>query len=168
MDIEEQFALLSHYLLERNKELIPVEKDGLCILRSFKIQLERTGQTVTIEGLKSLLRSEILQNYDHYRGYSVQSVNVLKELDLFLKDPINHYVAETVDLFLMALARALCVEVTLFEINKEGEVAEMDVGVQEPSSLTLRIPRVLEPHRILRGVGPTPPLLSHNSLDVGT
>ena len=130
MDIEEQFALLSHYLLERNKELIPVEKDGLCILRSFKIQLERTTQTVSIEGLKSLLRSEILQSYDHKRGYSVQSVNVLKELDLFLKDPVKHYVTETVDLFLMALARALCVEATLFQINKEGEVAAMDVGVQ--------------------------------------
>ena len=38
-------------------------------------------------------------------------------------------------------------------------------------NLTLRIPKVLEPHWIPRGVGPTPPpppLLSHNSLDVGT
>ena len=120
MDIEEQFALLSHYLLERNKELIPVEKYGLCILRSFKIQLERAGQTVSIEGLKSLLRSEILQNYDHYRGCSVQSVNVLTELYLFVKDPVKHYVAEAVDLFLMALARALCVEATLFQINNRG------------------------------------------------
>ena len=70
----------------------------------------------------------------------------LKELDLFLKDPVKHYVAKTVDLFLMALARALCVEATLFQINKEGEVAEMDAGVQEHSSLKFFFGRTLARH----------------------
>ena len=73
-------------------------------------------------------------------------MNVLKELDLFLKDPVKYYVAETVDLFLMALARALSVEATLFQINKEGEVAEMDVGVQEPSSLKFFFARTQARH----------------------
>ena len=54
--------------------------------------------------------------------------------DLFLKDPVKHYVAETV------------VEATLFQINKEGEVAEIDVGVQEHSRLKLFFARTQARH----------------------
>ena len=44
------------------------------------------------------------------------------------------------------MARALCVEATLFQINKEGEVAEMDVGVQEHSSLKFFFARTQARH----------------------
>ena len=96
-------------------------------------------------------------------------MNVLKELDLFLKDPVKQYVAETVDLFLMALAMALCVEVTLFQINKEGEVAEMDVGVQEHSSLKFLFARTQARHRFFHNkkenTNQSAPKIQHESTE---
>ena len=49
-------------------------------------------------------------------------------------------------LFLMALARALCVEATLSQINEDGGVAEMDVDVQEHSSLKFFFARTQARH----------------------
>ena len=49
-----------------------------------------------------------------------------------------------------------------------GLSLKMQLLFETINRLTLRIPRVLEPHRITRGEGRADHLLSHNSLDLGT
>ena len=81
--------------------------DGLCVIRSFPEGLKICYQDgVTIKEVIAKLRSEVLHNYNFYFGFSTDEVNILTELDNFLKDPLKYYNSDTADLFLMALSNA--------------------------------------------------------------
>ena len=56
-----------------------------------------------------------MKNYDFYSKCSTKDVNVLSELDSFLKTPLKYYNKDTVDLFLIALGNAYNCRTIIYE-----------------------------------------------------
>ena len=56
-----------------------------------------------------------MKNYDFYSKFSTKDVNVLSELDSFLKTPLKYYNKDTVDLFLIALRNAYNCRTIIYE-----------------------------------------------------
>ena len=61
----------------------------------FKEILSIHDQTVTNKALFDILRSEILQNFTFYNASSDNKFNILKDLDLFISNPLKYYFHET-------------------------------------------------------------------------
>ena len=89
------------YIMEK------VRSGRLCVIRSFQEGLKICYQDdVTIEEVLAKLGSEVLHNYNFYSEFSSNEVNILTELDNFLKNPLKYHSSGTVDLFLIALSNA--------------------------------------------------------------
>ena len=73
--------------------------DGLCIITSFQEGfLYWYKENISINTLKEQLRGEFLFKYEFYSQFSAAEVNILEELDEFLKNPLKYYNSDTVDL----------------------------------------------------------------------
>ena len=59
-----------------------------------------------------------MKNYDFYSKFSTKDVNVLSELDSFLKTPLTYYNKDTVDLFLIALGNAYNCRTIIYECTR--------------------------------------------------
>ena len=107
--MEDSFTILERYINEKKPGYIikEVSADGLYLIRSFQEGLKICYQDdVTIEEVITKLRSEVLHNYNFCSDFSSNEVDILIELDNFLKNPLKYYNSDTVDLFLMALGNA--------------------------------------------------------------
>ena len=92
--------LLQAYLTALDKEIRPVERDGLCIFNSVRVVLAEKGVDWSVDELKEALQEEIKNNsYDSFSGGAVTD----KELEIFLGNPEKEYARPCVDLFLPAL-----------------------------------------------------------------
>ena len=81
-----------------------VPGDGLCILYSFRDELRDVCYKVLeIEELKRHLRQGVDENYQLYKGFMVDNVDIYKELYKFFQDPLAHYTTSIADVFLAAL-----------------------------------------------------------------
>ena len=60
------------------------------------------------------LRSEILDDLSFYAAFCSNNINVLCELDMFLKDPLKYYKCETVDLFIHTFGNSYNCRVIIF------------------------------------------------------
>ena len=95
-----------------------VAGDALCILRSFKEAVKTVSDiTVSIEDLQLSLRREILHRFEFYREFSIETCDLLKELDNFLSNPLKFYNSEVVDIFLLALGNAYEVNTVVLQSN---------------------------------------------------
>ena len=95
-----------------------VAGDALCILRSFKEAVKTVSDiTVSIEDLQLSLRREILHRFEFYREFSIETCDLLKELDNFLSNPLKFYNSEVVDIFLLALVNAYEVNTVVLQSN---------------------------------------------------
>ena len=95
-----------------------VAGDGLCILRSFKEALKAVSDiTVSIEDLQLSLKREILHRFEFYREVSTETCDLLKELDIFLPNPLKFCNSEVVDIFLLALGNAYEVNTVVLQSN---------------------------------------------------
>eukprot|EP00112_Aurelia_sp_Birch-Aquarium-sp1_P005421 Seg1616.2 transcript_id=Seg1616.2/GoldUCD/mRNA.D3Y31 product="hypothetical protein" protein_id=Seg1616.2/GoldUCD/D3Y31 len=103
------YEKLQDYIDEQmpNYYLKKITGDGLCILSSFNEGLRSLGENVTIEFLMDTLRSEILQNFTFYKGFCRENVDLLLELDSFLKHPLQYFNTDSCDTFLMAIGNAM-------------------------------------------------------------
>ena len=96
--------------------------DGFCVIRAFQEGLSLVYNIdKKISEVKENLRSEILQNYQHYAQFSTDGVNVLVELDKFLADPLKYYNTDTVDLFLIALGNLFACKTIVFRVTEKNE-----------------------------------------------
>ena len=99
-------------------EIKHVAGDGLCILRSFKEAVKAVSDiTVSIEDLQLYLRREILHRFEFYREFLTETCDLLKELDIFLSNPLKFYNSEVVDIFLLALVNAYEVNTVVLQSN---------------------------------------------------
>ena len=124
---------LDECLSKFQKKIVPVARNGLCILESFKVAFEAAGYHI-ISDLKELLRNEISTNYEFDLNFSDHSVNIVEEVENVLKDPEKLYANDTVDRFLQALARTLSITGKIFKINSDGITSDIDIGVHVASS----------------------------------
>ena len=93
-----------------------VAGDGLCILRSFKEAAKAVSDiTVSIEDLQLSLRHEILHRFDFYIEFWIETCDLLKELDIFLSNPLKFYNSEVVDIFLLTLGNAYEVDTVVLQ-----------------------------------------------------
>lgn len=97
-----------------------VQGDGLCILRSFQECLRSHGEYYPIEKLLESLRSEMLREHAFYKEFAASHINILEELDNFLKEPLQYYNSDTCDTFLMALGNALKCKTVIFQASAES------------------------------------------------
>ena len=104
------------------KKIVPVEKNGLCILNAMQRALKDNGVSRTIEQLINSLKEEIQKNASKYQTFSEDDVDVKAEIEKFISDPVKAYVEKTVDLVLPALSSALNVKATVFQINSSGKI----------------------------------------------
>ena len=74
------------------------------------------------------MKHELVDNLEFYQQFSSDSVDIIKELNSFLKNPAKHYANDTVDLFLDAVGRALSIKYRVFQINSKGNIIELDIG----------------------------------------
>ena len=79
-----------------NYFLKKITGDGLCIL-----------EHVTIGFLMDTLRSEILQNFTFYKEFCRENVDLLFELNSFLKKPLEYFNTDSCDTSLMAVGNAM-------------------------------------------------------------
>ena len=116
--MEDSFPILERYINEKKPGYIikKVSADGLCVIRSFQEGLEICYQDdVTIEEVIAKLRREVFHNYNFYSKFSSNEVNMLTEVDNFLKNPLKYYNSDTVDLFLIALDNAYQCRIVVYE-----------------------------------------------------
>ena len=59
----------------------------------------------------------------------------MSEFEDFFENPLKHYADDTIDLFLQAICTAYSVKATVFQINQDGRVAELEVGVEGSNTL---------------------------------
>ena len=92
------------YIEERlpGYQIKAVKGDEMCILHSFREELDSIDIRVTAEEIKSILKLELSKNkgYDNFITFRV---NISNELQLFLNSPMMYCNADTTDLFLFAL-----------------------------------------------------------------
>ena len=100
-----------------------VKGDGICILHSFREELDSIGIAVTLEETKSILKLELSTNKD-YGNFTTSGVNISNELQLFLNSPMTYYNADTTDLFLFALGNFFDVNIVIFKSNERECWAE--------------------------------------------
>ena len=132
--------MMPGYFLKR------IAGDGLCIISSFKEGLSSVGREVSTEFLLDTLRSEVLQKFDFYRGFCEENVNILLELDNFLKNPLQYYNTDTCDTFLIALGNALgCKTVILQSSPKECWTVDLNKD-DDGFSITLYFARSTSDH----------------------
>ena len=115
------FEKLEQYVQQQKPGAIikEVNSDGLCVVRSFQEGLRLCyNMEVKLSDVLDGLRSEILNNHSFYAAFSSNNINVLCELDMFLKDPLKYYKCETVDLFIHALGNAYDCRVIIFRANQ--------------------------------------------------
>ena len=115
------FEKLEQYVQQQKPGAIikEVNSDGLCVVRSFQESLQLCyNMEVKLSDVLDGLRSEILNNHSFYAAFSSNNINVLCELDMFLKDPLKYYKCETVDLFIHALGNAYDCRVIIFRANQ--------------------------------------------------
>ena len=96
--------VLETYLNKIGKTIVPVARDGWCILSSMLEVLKQKSNPTTLDELIVYLRREMSR--EEYKDFSV-GYDVLASLDRFLDDPQKQYVAQSVDLVLPALLKAL-------------------------------------------------------------
>ena len=95
-----------------------VAGDGLCILRSFKEAVKVVSEiTGSIEYLQLSLIREIFHRFEFYREFSTETCDLLKELDIFLSNPLKFYNSEVADIFLLALGDAYEVNTVVLQSN---------------------------------------------------
>ena len=119
--MEHSFTILARYINEKKPRYIikKVNADGLCVIRSFQKGLEICYQDdVTIEEVIAKLRSEVFHSYNFYSEFSSDEVNILTELDNFLKNPFKYYNSDTVDMFLMTLGNAYQCRIVVYECSE--------------------------------------------------
>ena len=119
-EIAKSKDLLMQYVTETlpGYEIKHVAGDGLCILRSFKEAVKAVSDiTVSIEDLQLYLRREILHRFEFYREFLTETCDLLKELDIFLSNPLKFYNSEVVDIFLLALGNAYDVNTVVLQSN---------------------------------------------------
>ena len=97
-------------------EIKYIPGDGLCILRSFKENMEKVSKiTVTMKEVMKCLRSELLCRYEFYKNFCADPCNILEDLDNFLEDPLKFYNCESGNIFLMALGNAFKVNTVILQ-----------------------------------------------------
>ena len=57
-----------------------------------------------------------------YKSFSGESIDVEAEVEKFLREPVRSYVQESINLVLPALARALKLKATIYQIDSAGQV----------------------------------------------
>ena len=122
--MEDSFTILERYINEKKPGYIikEVSADGLCLIRSFQEGLKICYQDdVTIEEVITKLRSEVLHNYNFCSDFSSNEVDILIELDNFLKNPLKYYNSDTVDLFLMALGNAYQCRIIVYKCTETNK-----------------------------------------------
>ena len=115
------FQKLEQYVQQQKPGAIikEVNSDGLCVVCSFQEGLGLCyNMEVKLSDVLDGLQSEILNNHSFYAAFSSNNINVLCELDMFLKDPLKYYKCETVDLFIHALGNAYNCRVIIFRANQ--------------------------------------------------
>ena len=96
----------------------PIIGRGYCVIRSFQEGLSFCLSFESLDSLLVELRSEIMRNYDFYSKFSTKDVNVLLELNSFLKTPPKYYKKDTVDLFLLALRNSYNCRTIIYECTR--------------------------------------------------
>ena len=61
---------------------------------------------IQLKDVAKALQSEILTNHKFFSDFSPVDVNILRELDLLLTNPLKYYNADTVNLLLIALGNS--------------------------------------------------------------
>ena len=88
------------YIEERlpGYQIKAVKGDEMCILHSFREELDSIDIRVTAEEIKSILKLELSKN----KGYDTTfRVNISNELQLFLNSPMTYYNVDTTDFFFL-------------------------------------------------------------------
>ena len=97
-------------------KLEPVLGDGMCMLRSFSIALKDDfNEEFPVESITKSLQRELLTSHGFYQEFSVDTIEVLVELEKFLDNPLGYYTEGTSDLFSLTLDNALKVNVLVFQ-----------------------------------------------------
>ena len=112
---------LQEYISTKNPEYVikHITGDGYCVIRSFQDDLNFCyGKAESLYSLLVELRSEIMKSYDFYSKFSNKDVNILLELDSFLKTPLKYYNKDTVHLFLRALGNAYNCPTIIYECTR--------------------------------------------------
>ena len=120
-DENDLLTTLQKYISAKNPGYVikPIIRDGYCVIQSFQEGLSICyGKVENLDSLLVELRSEIMKNYDFYSKFSTKDVNVLSELDSFLKTPFKYYNKDTVDLFLIALGNAYNCRTIIYECTR--------------------------------------------------
>ena len=119
----EKIVISKEKVVNYVKEMMPgyqiksIQGDGLCIIRSFQESMKAIDQHVQVDDILAALRSEILQNFQFYGNFCEANVNILMELDKFLKEPLKYYNTDACDTFLMALGNAFKCKIVVFQAS---------------------------------------------------
>ena len=108
-----------------------VQRNGWCILEAFCISYRALGGEINLHIAKGELEKELLNNLEFYNNFIKRDIEIAFEIAEFLKNPSKNYIMDTVDLFVQALCKSFSVNATVYQINTQGEISELDVTVDE-------------------------------------
>lgn len=95
------------------------DSDGLCMISSLSISLSHVlKRHVTNKDVENVIRKEAFENQGFYVDFA-PGVNILEELENFLKNPLKFYGEDTCDLFLMMCGNGFNANTVIFQSDEE-------------------------------------------------
>ena len=131
--LESQLARLKEFISQYYPGYVikPVKGNGLCIINSFVEMLRDNSWEVNEDGVLTMMRSEILQNFAHYDKFSTNESNLLSVLDNYLKDPLKSYMMNAVDIFVHAISTALSSRTIIFQCDENGKPFKYEIAPED-------------------------------------
>ena len=103
------------------------------------------GFTLSIEEIRSTLRSYLISHKDHYSKFGENHVDIVSELDKLFENPLSNYLNDTCDIYLKAMGDAYKVNIVVFQSNSE-KCWIINLSNENLHSDTLYFARTLSAH----------------------
>ena len=128
LDHDTQWKALDNYLKTFGRKIMPVPRDGFCILASVQVLLSKTGVVVSIGTLIDALKEEMASEFWLEFTDAESKPAVKQQIEQFVQDPSKHYVAD--DFVLPALSRKYQMKSVVYNIDEYGSISTMPAGPQ--------------------------------------
>lgn len=119
---------LHDYLATNGKEVVTVEGDGYCMVRSFWAALCIEGNEYTFEELLNLAITELKNFGSFYNLWDTTKCRV--ELDRYAAN--GNYMCDAVDSILPALVNRTAAECTIHQIDASGNLSQLVLSPTAP------------------------------------
>ena len=123
---ENDTGMLGRRLNEKRLYVIPVPRDGHCLLHAFRLCLHK-GEIADVseDDLCDKIKQEVHQNWLFYKSFAAEGQDILRETHRYIT--LKEYDRDTVDMLTHVLCNAMSVKTSILQYTN-GRLAELQQG----------------------------------------